>query len=110
MTALALSLAYAGFAGICLAMQRHRRQVWGRDAGTTTQTGCRMAGWLFLALSLVPCFVAWGWAPGLLAWFGVLTTAGVLLTFLLPYAPRGAAALGVVAPIVAVAALLAGGP
>lgn len=110
MTALALSLAYSGFAGICLAMQRHHRQACGRDIGPTAQTGCRMAGWLLLVSSLAPCFAAWDWATGMVAWFGVLTTAGLMLTFLLPYAPRAAAALGIVAPVAAAISLLAGGP
>ena len=91
MTMLGFSLAYAGFTGICLSMSRHHRQIWGRDASRKRRAGFRVAGWLCLALSLLPCLVAWGEAAGTVAWFGVLSAAGFVLAFLLPYAPRIAA-------------------
>lgn len=100
MTALALSLAYTGLAGLCLAMQRHQRQVWHRDAGRSVSISLRAAGWLCLACSLSVCIVTWGGAIGPVTWFGMLSAAGLILTFLLPYAPRIAATAALIAPVV----------
>ncbi|WP_422368577.1 DUF3325 domain-containing protein [Pelagibius sp.] len=97
MTMLALSLAYAGFTGVCLSMQRHRRQVWAQGPSPAANTVLRIAGWLCLGLSLLPCFAVWGAAIAAVAWFGVLSVAGFVLAFLLPYAPRSTAALAVIA-------------
>ncbi len=101
MTALALSLAYAGFTCLCLSMRRHHRQVWTGDASAAKLLGFRLAGWLCLVLSLSVCIGVWGWAVGLVVWFGVLTFVGSVLVFLLPYAPRTAAILAIVASALA---------
>lgn len=108
MTALALALAYAGFAGLCLSMPRHGRQVWSRDAGLIAQVGLRFSGWLCLALSLAACVAAWGGIIGSVAWFGVLTAAGLVLVFLLPYAPRVTVALALAMPLVTGLSVLVG--
>lgn len=97
---LALSLAYSGFASLCLAMPKHYRQVWAGHAPPTTLIAFRVVGWLCLASSFLFCIRAWGMATGVVGWFGVLTAVGTALTFLLPYVPRTAAALGGLAPIV----------
>jgi hypothetical protein len=107
LTALALSLAYAGFTALCLAMHRHHRQVWHRDASRQSRAVFRIAGVSCLALSLPVCVAVWGGAIGTVAWFGVLTLAGSALGFLLPYAPRAAAALGAVAPLILAASVIA---
>ena len=101
MAMLALSLAYTGMAGLCLAMPRHHRQVWTRDPPPAARTGLRVAGWLCLALSPLPCVVVWGAAAGTVAGFGVLSTAGFVLAFSLPHAPRTTAVLGLFTPVVA---------
>ena len=101
MAVLALSLAYTGLAGLCLAMPRHHRQVWTRDPRPAARTGLRVAGWLCLALSPLPCVVVWGAAAGTVAWFGVLSAAGFVLAFSLPHAPRATAVLGLFTPVVA---------
>jgi len=48
---------------------------------------------LALVLSLVLCAQAWGWAMGPVAWFAVMSLAGLVLVMLLPYWPRIAVAL-----------------
>ena len=106
MTMLSLSLAYAGFTGLCLAMRRHHRQIRGRDASRTARSGLRFVGWLCLASSLAPCLVVWDAAVGTVAWFGVLSAAGFGLAFSLPYAPRAAAAFAVCAPVAAISVLV----
>ena len=109
MAMFALSLAYSGCVGLCLAMQRHRRQVWTGHPIPIAQSAFRIIGWLCLASSFLFCIRAWGMATGVVGWFGVLTAAGVALAFLLPYAPRAATALGGLAPIAAgLSALLRG--
>lgn len=103
MTLLTSALAYAGFAGLCLAMRRHHRQLWGRQPSRTASARLRLAGWLCLISSIAPCIVAWGSGAGTVAWFGILTAAGLVLAFLLPYAPRAAALLGLLGPMAAAA-------
>ncbi len=105
MAALALALAYTGFTCLCLAMERHYRQVWAGVPSASRQNSLRGTGWLCLVLSLLPCFSVWGAAIGTVAWFGLLSLAGLGLGFLLPYAPRTAASLAVVSPILVPLAL-----
>ncbi len=94
MSALGLCLAYAGFMGLCLAMERHHEQVFGsRRIPVWRGRLLRIVGWLLLALSLLPVVLETGWAVGIVLWAGLLTAAGVSLAFLLPYAPRMAIAL-----------------
>lgn len=110
MTVLALALAYAGFAGLCLAMRRHYQQVWGRQPSRRASSGLRLAGWLGLALSVAPSIVVWGTAIGIVAWFGMLTVAGLVFAFLLPYTPRAAALLGLLGPMAAAISVIATAP
>lgn len=104
---LSMSLAYAGFTAVCLAMERHHGSVWGRPPAGRTATTLRAAGFGLLALAAVPSVVALGGSAGIVAWFGFLTAAALVLIVLLPYAPRLAAALGVAAPVIALLAGLA---
>ena len=88
-----IGLAYAGMAGLCLGMDRHHRQVFGRAARPRAALALRLAGSLALASSFVAAVVADGWAFGPVAWTGGLTAAALALVFLLPYRPRLAVAL-----------------
>jgi hypothetical protein len=97
-------LAYAGFAGLCLAMDRHHAQVWGRDASPRARWGLRGAGWLLLTLALWPCVAAWGATVGVVVWLGFLTAGALLLVGLLPYAPRAAVGLALLAALAVLAA------
>jgi Protein of unknown function (DUF3325) len=103
---LALALAYAGFTAVCLAMDRHHRKVFGQPPARRTATALRLLGFGLLALAAAPCVSISDGSNGVLLWLGLLTAAGVALIFLLPYAPRMAAVLAVVAPLGT--ALLAG--
>lgn len=89
----ALALAYAGMTSLCLAMERHHAQVWGRHAARRAVPALRAAGWLLLALAIVPCVGAWGAAAGVVLWLGCLSAGALLLAGLLPYWPRCAVAL-----------------
>jgi uncharacterized protein DUF3325 len=100
---LSFALAYAGFTAVCLAMDRHARHVSRRPPARRTATLLRAGGYGLLALAAVPCVRALEGSTGLVMWLGVLSAAALSLIFLLPYAPRLAAALAVVAPLVALA-------
>nr|WP_315182943.1 DUF3325 domain-containing protein [uncultured Albidiferax sp.] len=97
----AMLLAYAGFAGLCLAMDRHHAQVWGRDASPRARRCLRGAGWLLLALAVWPCVAAWGPSVGVVVWLGFLSAGALVLVGLLPYAPRAAVGLALLAALAA---------
>lgn len=88
MTLFALSCAYAGFAFLALAMDRHHRQVWQRPVGEARRAVLRLSGATFLTAALVACVVQVGWSTGLVLWFCVLTASGLTLVVLMPFAPR----------------------
>lgn len=92
---------YAALLGQCLAMDRHHAQVLHGKAGPARRWTLRLSGWLLLGLALWLCSLAWGWAIGPVAWIGLLSAAAFALVFLLPYAPRFAAWLIVVGPLLA---------
>ncbi|SDB74044.1 DUF3325 domain-containing protein [Belnapia rosea] len=99
MMLLALALPYAGFTALCLAMERHHEQVLGRRRiAPGLRRLLRLAGWLLLLASPLPCLALAGWGGGSVLWCGMLTAAALLLTLSLPYAPRLAAALALALP------------
>ena len=89
MTALApFILAFAGFAALALAMQRHHRALFGRAPGRGTASALRLAGAGGLAAALWACAESWGWAIGSVAWVGVLSAAALAVVLLLALAGR----------------------
>ncbi|AXM95510.1 DUF3325 domain-containing protein [Pseudomonas plecoglossicida] len=94
-----LLFAYAGMLGLCQGIERHYKQVWNQGCPATLRRLLRGAGWLALALSLWLCAQAWGWAMGPVAWFAMMSLAGLLLVMLLPYRPRLAVGLVVALPL-----------
>lgn len=100
MTIFAIALAYAGFAALCLAMERHHGEVFGtRRIPPRRSIALRLSGWALLAVSFPTCIADWGWAFGSVAWCGVLTAAALPIVLLLPYRPRAMAALAPALPI-----------
>jgi len=103
MILLALALAYAGLAALCLAMERHHGQVFARRGPAPgRQRALRLLGWLLLALSPLPAIALRGAGEGTVLWCGLLTAALLPLALLLAYAPR------LVAPMALLLGLLAG--
>ncbi len=95
-----LALPYAGFTALCLAMERHHEQVFGqRRIAPRLRLLLRLAGWLLLLASPLPCIALAGWGGGSVLWCGMLTAAALLLTLSLPYAPRLAAGLALALPV-----------
>jgi len=105
MNAAAFCLAYAGFAALCLGMDRHYEDVFDRSLPRRHKLLLRTLGWLGLTLSLMASAHAWGWSYGTIEWVGILSFAGLLLIWALTYVPRVALAAGgacaVAAPVFA---------
>ncbi|WP_449431225.1 DUF3325 domain-containing protein [Pseudomonas putida] len=99
-------IAFAGFAALCLAMQKHFVELLGRKPGPGQLFALRIGGWLLLVLSLVLGVQLRGWAHGLVEWVAVLMAGVTLWVFVMPYQPRLllglAAASLVVGPLLAV--------
>jgi hypothetical protein len=104
MALLGFGLAYAGFLGLSLAMDRHHAELLGSRPAAARRLLLRGLGWGLLGLSLLPCLALWGGGIGFVSWLGLLTAAGLGLIFLIPYAPRLALWLG---PLLPLAGLLA---
>jgi hypothetical protein len=85
-----LCFAYAGFAALALAMDRHYADAFGRGESPSPflRRGMQWAGSLGLSLSLATIVAHAGWAIGSVLWLGVLTLAALPLAVLLAYVPR----------------------
>lgn len=96
-----LGLAYGGFAALALAMGRHFEQVFDREEpAPLLRRGFQLLGAVLLVLSVWPSIAYWGdTSMGVGIWAALLTLAALPLVLLLPYWPRVAAALGVIAPL-----------
>ncbi|MDR2261759.1 MAG: DUF3325 domain-containing protein [Azoarcus sp.] len=81
---------FLGFAALCLGMEKHHREYFGRaPAAWPRLRWLRALGWLLLALSFAACVVDEGWQIGPLVWFGWLSVLGMALVFARPWLPRG---------------------
>ncbi len=83
-----LLLAYAGMLALCLAMDRHARQLWGRPPGALLRHILRAGGWLLLGLAWLAARRGWDAGMATVAWLGLVSLAGFALLMLLPWAPR----------------------
>ncbi len=100
-------LAYAGMAALCQGLERHFKQTWQRPPSPGLRRALRLSGWALLAASLAAGVHAWGWAMGPVGWLGQISLAGLLLVLLLPYRPRLALGLPLLAAPVVLALYLA---
>ncbi|MFM9926450.1 DUF3325 domain-containing protein [Variovorax sp. H27-G14] len=97
---LGLALAFAGMAGLSLAMDRHYDQLTRlREAPVRHRLTLRVAGAVLLAAAIVPCVMAWGATVGTVAWLGLLSAGALPVALLLPYRPRGMAGLAACAAL-----------
>ncbi|HDS1681864.1 TPA: DUF3325 domain-containing protein [Pseudomonas putida] len=81
-------IGFAGFAALCLAMEKHFSELLKRKPGPGQLRGLRIGGWLLLMLSLVLAVHWRGWAHGLVEWIALLMAGVTLWVFGLPYMPR----------------------
>ncbi|MDF9616789.1 DUF3325 domain-containing protein [Pseudomonas entomophila] len=102
-------IGFAGFAGLCLAMEKHFNELLGRKPTAVQLRVLRFGGWALLLLSLVLAVYGRGWALGLVEWIAVLMAGVTVWVFGLPYQPRLllglAAASLVLGPVLAVLAV-----
>lgn len=89
---LVFALCYAGLSSLCLAMDRHYADLHGRGAEPSAplRRRLRWTGWVALAAGLGWAMHIAGVGYGLVYWVGSLTGCGLLLIWLLPYAPHQA--------------------
>lgn len=85
---LSLTMAYAGFAALCLSMQRHQRDVLGRTLPPRWNHGLRVLGYALLLLTYLPCSVQTAPSVGILLWVGMLSAAAILLVAILAWKAR----------------------
>ncbi|MBI6897390.1 DUF3325 domain-containing protein [Pseudomonas putida] len=102
-------MGFAGFAGLCLAMEKHFNDLLGRKPTSRQLRALKVAGWALLLLSLIFAVYGRGWALGLVEWIAVLMSGVMLWVFGLPYQPRlllGAALVSLVlGPLLAMLAV-----
>lgn len=103
---LAFALAFAGFGAIAMSTERHAKQVFGRVPAAAPRRALALAGWVLLALSIVPALAARGPSIGTVLWLGLLTMACLAIGLLLTYRPRP---LRLASPLLLVLAVLAWG-
>jgi hypothetical protein len=103
---LVFALCYAGLSSLCLAMDRHYADLHGRgtEPPAPLRRRLRWRGWLALAAGLAWAMHIAGGGYGFVCWVGSLTGCGLLLIWLLPYAPHQAMRLARVIACVAVLA------
>ena len=89
---LVFALCYAGLSALCLAMDRHYADLHGRGAEPPAPLRRRLqwTGSLAMAAALAWAMHIAGGGYGLVYWVGSLTGCGLLLIWLLPYAPHQA--------------------
>lgn len=89
---LVFALCYAGLSALCLAMDRHYADLHGRGAEPPAPLRRRLqwTGSVALAAALAWAMHLAGGGYGLVYWVGSLTGCGLLLIWLLPYAPHQA--------------------
>lgn len=109
MVLLALTLAFAGFAGLSLSMDRHHRQVWRRTPARRASVLYRALGIALIGGALGAAAAAWGLSVGIVAWLGLLTVAALAVALLLAFAPRTLPAAGCALPLLGAAAAIAAG-
>src|SRR4249919_3271838 len=100
--------AYAGFAALCAITRRNVPLVWATPPSRVVVWALRVAGFLLLALSWLPCYLNWDVLMGTAAWVMNLSTSGLALVFPFAYAPRRSVQAGGVAALLAGLVLLVG--
>ncbi|MCD7099628.1 DUF3325 domain-containing protein [Stenotrophomonas sp. MMGLT7] len=96
-----LGLCFSGFAALCLAMEKHQLELYGKDRASPQRMRLwRALGWTLLAAAFALAVLADGWNIGPVAWLGGLTVAGALLGLgLLPYRPGALVPVAWSAPV-----------
>jgi len=100
-------LAHAGFTALSFTMDRHQDDLFGRPLGRFASRFFMWVSALLLTASFIPCLAIWSAGIGFVSWCAILTLAAASLTLLLHYVPRWARRTIWVAPVAAIALLMA---
>jgi hypothetical protein len=100
--------AYAGFAALCAITARNVPLVFATPPSRGVVTGLRVAGYLLLALSWIPCYLQWDVPMGTAYWVMNLGASALALVFPFAYAPKRSVQAGGVAALLAGLVLLVG--
>lgn len=85
---LSIGLALLGCGYLALSQPKHSKAVSGADANPAFRKLSRLAGWLLIAASFIPCLMRDGWGFGILTWSLVLPGAALIISLLLAYRPE----------------------
>lgn len=99
-------LCYLGFTALCLAMDRHHQDLLGQKLGPRRRRRLRLVAAVVLAAALGLLVSTSGWALGLVRGLGLAMASAGLLVVLLPYRPRLALGLALLASPAALAVRL----
>lgn len=102
-------IGFAGFAALCLAMEKHFNDLLGRKPAAGQLRSLRVAGWSLLLASLALSVHLRGWAHGVVEWVAVSMAGVTLWVFALPYQPRVLLGLAAISLIVGPLLILSGG-
>jgi hypothetical protein len=88
MALIALGLTLLGCLLLSLSLRRHYRQLFPDDRGYEQRLWpMRIAGYVLIALALVPCIRLFGAPIGICLWLSVVALAAFLVIMLLTYRP-----------------------
>lgn len=82
-----LLFAFAGFAALCLAMDKHQSELLGRRLARRRIRLLRCVAIATLAVAYACAVAVSGWRFGSVEWVGAIMIAALALTLLLPYRP-----------------------
>jgi hypothetical protein len=93
---LAMTLAFAGWSALSMAMDRHYADVYGRGAepAPALRNKLRWLGSLAIVLTFAVCVAMQGWTIGPVGCLGFLGLAGLLQVIALTYVPARVPLLG----------------
>ena len=84
----ACALCYLGMFALNLSMERNAKLVLNRVLPFRLAKLSYGLGWCSLLLALCAGILAWGWAVGITACFGIATAAAGCIVFIQSYRPR----------------------
>ena len=86
----ACALCYLGMFALNLAMERNAKLVLNRALSSKLANLSSGLGWCWCCLLLALCasILAWGWAVGMTACFGIAAAAAGCIVFIQSYRPR----------------------
>lgn len=99
-------LCYLGFTLLCLAMDRHHQDLLGQKLSAGRRRRLRLVAAIVLGAALGLLVSTAGWAMGLVRGLGLAMASAGLLVWLLPYQPRLAMGLALLASPTALAVRL----